>query len=71
METMIYAMKQLQARRNELAHAELTEDTLTEAATRMKDAGKDRMAGYVMMIINVWKQLKMMARDLQGQELQD
>ena len=70
-ETMIYAMKQLQGRRNELAHPELTEDTLTEAATRMKDAGKDRMAGYVMMVINVWKQLKMMARDLQGQELQD
>ena len=68
---MIYAMKQLQARRNELARAELTEDTLTEAATRMQDAGKDRMAGYVMMIINIWKQLKMMARDLQGQELQD
>ena len=63
-ERMGLVMKMIQNGRNEAAHPELTEDILTETTQRMKDAG--RLVGFhspkfVMELVSVWKQLKMMA----------
>ena len=57
-------MQLIQTGRNEVAHPELTEDTLIESTQRMKDAG--RLVGFrspenVKKLLSVWKQLKMMA----------
>ena len=63
-EEMIMVMKVIQQGRNVVAHPELTEDILTELTQRMNDAGKvkgARSADVVKRLINVWKQLKMMA----------
>ena len=61
---MITAMRVIQQGRNVVAHPDPTEDILTECTQRMEDAGKlkgARSADVVMRLINVWKQLKMMA----------